>query len=430
MTIMKYGTWALAALLAFSACNKDDEEPTPAASAEFTVTIKNIMQPRDYQASGALPDLLMPGDQEQFSFHAGKGSYLSFATMFVQSNDLFYAFDETGLALYDASGAPVTGDVTGNVDLWDAGTEVNEEPGVGANQAPRQAGPNTGPAENGVVALVNDGFTYPADESVIRVTLAHDGGTQFTVTIENISGSSSLPTPLAPGVWAVHGSSVQLFKAGQAADAGLEAIAEDGNNAMTLAEVEANTGYVSPLAPGVWAVHESGTMPLFTNGVADRGEGLEALAEDANPGGLNTYLAGAAGVIDHGVFNTPDGASSPGPILPGNSFSFTFTAEEGSYLSLATMLGQSNDLFFAYGEDGFPLFTNGVPASGDITNGIQLWDAGTEVNEYPGAGNNQAPRQEGPNTGPAENGVVQPVNDGFSYPAANQAIQVRIEAKN
>ncbi|MCB0554159.1 MAG: hypothetical protein KDD02_11450, partial [Phaeodactylibacter sp.] len=50
--------------------------------------------------------------------------------------------------------------------------------------------------------------------------------------------------------------------------------------------------------------------------------------------------------------------------------------------------------------------------------------------EYPGAGNNQAPRQEGPNTGPAENGVVQPVNDGFSYPAANQAIQVRIEAKN
>ena len=55
--------------------------------------------------------------------------------------------------------------------LWDAGTEVNEEPGVGLNQAPRQAGPNTGMTENGIVKMVNDGYTYPAVSEVIRVTI-------------------------------------------------------------------------------------------------------------------------------------------------------------------------------------------------------------------------------------------------------------------
>ena len=61
-----------------------------------------------------------------------KGSYLSFANMFVKSNDLFYGFADTGLALYDANGDAVTGDVTMHVQLWDAGTEVNQEPGNGS----------------------------------------------------------------------------------------------------------------------------------------------------------------------------------------------------------------------------------------------------------------------------------------------------------
>ena len=52
---------------------------------------------------------------------------------------------------------------------------MNEEPGVGPNQAPRQTGPNTGPDENGSVLLisdVSDGFTYPAVADVIKVTVA------------------------------------------------------------------------------------------------------------------------------------------------------------------------------------------------------------------------------------------------------------------
>ena len=77
-------------------------------------------------------------------------------------------------ALFDAKGQPVSGDITSKITLWDAGTEVNEEPGVGPNQAPRQPAPHTGPREHGVVrpiAEVKDGFHYPSVSEVIRVTI-------------------------------------------------------------------------------------------------------------------------------------------------------------------------------------------------------------------------------------------------------------------
>ena len=69
---------------------------------------------------------------------------------------------------------PLKGDVTDMIKLWDAGTEVNEEPGVGPNQAPRQAAANTGPDENGVVHIVDDGYVYPAVKDAIRVTVMND----------------------------------------------------------------------------------------------------------------------------------------------------------------------------------------------------------------------------------------------------------------
>ena len=77
--------------------------------------------------------------------------------MLVQSNDWFFAFAPEGLELFDEGGAPVTGDVTDQVAVWDAGTEVDQEPGVGEDQAPRQAGPNTGDADpDATVRLVED----------------------------------------------------------------------------------------------------------------------------------------------------------------------------------------------------------------------------------------------------------------------------------
>ena len=210
------------------------------------------------------------------------------------------------------------------------------------------------------------------DDNVARV---------FTVRIENISNTSTLPSPLAPGVFAVH-----------------------------------TTPYV-----------------LFQNGEADRGDGLEALAEDGDPATLNGNLADHANVSDHGVFNTPTNATGPGPLLPGSgeAYVFTFNASRGDRLSFATMLVQSNDLFFAPADRGLDLFNGGTPISGDITGNIMLWDAGTEVNEAPGTGPNQPLRQTGPNTGVDENGTVQlisDVNDGFTYPPSTALVRVTISA--
>lgn len=419
-----------AAMIAFGFVACKEEPPVPAASATFTVTVENVLPQVSYLFSGGT-GLIMPGASESFTFNAGKGSYLSLATMFVQSNDLFYGFDDTGLALYDMDGNAITGDVTASIDLWDAGTEVNEEPGTGANQAPRQTGPNTGTDENGVVQLVSatgDGFTYPADGEIIQIEIAHDGGTEFTVTINNISNTASLGTPFAPGAWVIHNDGTPIFEDGIATTNGLEGIAEDGANSTLVDAFATASGYSSPFAPGVYAIHEAGLKAIFTNGEGDRGEGLEGLAEDGDPATLNTSLEGVTGISANGVFNTPEGASAAGPLLPGNSYSFTFTAEAGDYLSLATMLVQTNDLFYGFADGGLALFNGDIPVEGDVTASIDLWDAGTEVNEYPGAGNNQ-PVRGGGNSGPAENGNVQVVSDGFTYPAVSEGIKISISAQ-
>ena len=55
-----------------------------------------------------------------------------------------------------------------------SGTEVNEEPGIGPNQAPRRKAPDTGKDENSVVKNIKDikdGFTYPKTASVMKVTI-------------------------------------------------------------------------------------------------------------------------------------------------------------------------------------------------------------------------------------------------------------------
>ena len=98
---------------------------------------------------------------------------MSLTTMMGQSNDWFYGPAESGIALFK-NGKPIRGDVTSQVILWDAGTEVNQEPGIGADQGPRQKGPNTGKAEDGLVRNVKDvefGSAYTNVSNVMRVTI-------------------------------------------------------------------------------------------------------------------------------------------------------------------------------------------------------------------------------------------------------------------
>ena len=450
--------------LGLVACDSSDPVgPDPADDARrFQIEVANVGDGFGVLKSGvfdtpvgaAAPGPIFPGGAYEFSFTAGtnvtpgSGMRLSLATMFIQSNDLFYTFPADGLALYDADGTARTGDVTGEIRLYDAGTEVNEEPGTGPNQAPRQPGPDSGADEGGVVTRVAEGapdaagFTYPAAADVVRVTLAHDGESAFTVRIENVSTAGTLaasdgthPVPLSPGGWAVHVDAVDFFEAGSAAPEWVEAIAEDGRAAPFEDAFGPLTGVTVPLSPGAVVVHGD-AVDFFESGTA-AGAGLEGIAEDGSPDALVAALTGAPGVRGVQAFTTPVGARAPSPIGPGASYRVEVEAAPGDRLSFATMYIQSNDLFYTFEGDGLELFdASGAPVSGDVTDRVRLYDAGTERNQEPGVGPDQAPRQAGPDIGPAEDGVLTRVADGapdgagFRYAATADVIRVTVTPLN
>ena len=189
----------------------------------------------------------------------------------------------------------------------------------------------------------------------------------------------------------------------------------------------ASTGVKWSLAfsPGTAVVHTD-KAPIFTSGKKDRGQGLEAQAEDGDPSMLAKSLEGGKGIKSVVVYNTPVGAKGPGPITPGAAYEATISAMPGDRLSITIMMGQSNDWFYAPAESGIELFKDGKAVSGDITSQIMMWNAGTEVDQEPGIGSDQGPRQKGPNTGKAENGVVQKVQDGKAYSDATKVMRVTI----
>jgi hypothetical protein len=115
------------------------------------------------------PSPLLPGNAFEFTFAAEEGMKLNFIAMYGQSNDLFYA-PEKAIDLF-VKGEALNGDITDNLTLWDAGTEVNQAPGISDQQAPRQKAANTGTDEKGVVGLVKDSFSYPNTKDVLKVTI-------------------------------------------------------------------------------------------------------------------------------------------------------------------------------------------------------------------------------------------------------------------
>jgi hypothetical protein len=217
----------------------------------------------------------------------------------------------------------------------------------------------------------------PACDDDDEVTPPIGEETTFTVTIENISTANLLPTsrangtvPLSPGVWTVYDGTNPLFTVGSPADEGTERIAEDGNN-----------------APEAAAFVLGGTQGTF-----------------ASPGG-----------------------SDPTPILgAGESVTFTFTASPGDRLQFETMFAQSNDWFYAFGDNGLALFNGTTAITGDVTSQVVLYDAGTEEDEAPGLGANQAPSQPAPDTGPADDNTLIRTASGFTIPATASVLRITI----
>lgn len=426
-------------VVAVSCDNSNDD-----LSGQFRITIENTSPVYDLVKSGAFNTPvgasqaapIFPGEAYEFEFTAPEGARLTLTTMFVQSNDWIYATGADGLALYNSDGSKVTGNVTSQINLYDAGTEIDQEPGTGDDQAPRQSGADTGADDsNSNVRLVDDNG-LPDNDEVIKITITDTGGYGFRIRIENVSDGNTLQTsegsvavPLSPGVFAVHSDNVNnlLFETGTPDYGdGLESLAEDGSPTTLAGNLDERTGVTTPLAPGAFAIFQNANQnPMFIPGNTAPGNGLEAMAEDGIPSELATALGSSSFTSQSGAFNTPVGASSPAPIFPGESYSFTFEAEEGQLLTFGTMYVQSNDLFYAPAKGYIDLFPNGTPLNGDITDQVILWDAGTELNQEPGIGSAQAPRQSAADTGPADpNSTIRAVSDGYTYV---DAIKVTIE---
>jgi hypothetical protein len=95
--------------------------------------------------------------------------------MIAQSNDGVVGSGKDGVALFDASGRPVSGDITMQLGVWDVGTEVNEDPGQGPNQGLRQGAAHAGDPERAPVRPIGEspfGDRWPRVTGLLRVTIS------------------------------------------------------------------------------------------------------------------------------------------------------------------------------------------------------------------------------------------------------------------
>jgi len=384
--------WIAVALLplTFAACEKDNTDSPGGSDEKTTITVQNVLQSKPLVESGTFQGtgspLIMPGQSVTIEFSAAKGQALTFAAMYGASNDLFFAPDNPGIQLYDVDGKPVEGDVSAQVKLWDNGTRINQKPGATVNH------PGVPDNQNITEIDGNDaqGNTYLPASELVKASLTYNGNSMFTLTLQNTSGGTANETPLSPGVWAVSYivggnllDATPLYVKGQPATDALTAIAETGDNVPLSEYVSGITGIFTPLSPILVVIYNGIDNPLYKVGENDRMEGLKELAQQGDASILAASLKMKTGV--KAVYILP--AANTTVLLPmigdqpGSSVSQEITVNKGDRVAVATMYGFSNDWFFATGADGIdPL------KKGDASANIGLYDNGTAVDQFPGAG--------------------------------------------
>jgi len=153
------------------------EDGDPSVLSQELMTNQRVLQAGVFNTpTGAnMPGPAMPGSSYRFVVEADSASQarLSLATMLAQTNDAFVA-PKGSIALFDGQGNPL-GERTFEVEAWDAGTEANQAFGMGPDQAPRQAGKNTGGAE-GVLRMFSDSTrAIPTADQMVRVDVRERG---------------------------------------------------------------------------------------------------------------------------------------------------------------------------------------------------------------------------------------------------------------
>lgn len=406
----KYLVAVVAAFAAVStvlvSCDKEDNmSESPAISS--VISFENVLEPKDFVESGAFvgkgdatnnAPIVLPGQSIDIMFHAGKGQALMFTTMYGASKDWFFAPENPGLKLYTDDGKPVTGDVSSQIKLWDNGTKKGM----------------TDEAEDVNIAMVSG---VDASKLMKLVLSYHASSSKFKLTITNTSGGGMHETPFSPGVWAISNvlggkllNNMPFFEAGKKTNAEITAIAQMGNSEPLSKKISASTGIITGISPAVVVVYTGETNPIYEVGKKDAGMGLKQLAQTGNASVLKASLEKMPNVKKVYV-------AGNAPIGPKGKAEVQFEAGENERIAYATMFGYSNDWFYA---NSSMLSAN---VKGDVTNKTELFDNGTAVNQYPGAGNAQ-----GLFTGMPENESlsIRKVDNKYPVPAVNKVLKVSI----
>lgn len=422
----KSGVLVLTASIVLSlvSCNGDDDSRIPTQSKSITVEnildSKPLVQSGAFQGTGNTP-VILPGQSVSFSFYAGPGQALTFATMYGWSNDLFFAPENPGIKLYNDAGIPITGDVSSQIKLWDNGTRINQTPGMGVSH-PGIAEATSRPIAE-VVGSDAQGNTYLSASQLVKASLAYDGNSKFTITLLNNSNGTVNETPLSPGSWAVSynvGGNLQdampIYTKGQPSANGLTNIAEMGDNSVLNTYLSGITGIFTPLSPVLVVVYSGNENPFYKIGENDRDEGLKNLAQMGNADILAEALRVKPGVKK--VYVLKETATTV--LLPkisgnvGGKVSQVLDLLAGDRIAIATMYGFSKDWFFATKGNGID-----ATATGDVSSLVALYDNGTALDLFPGASS----------TAPAESRVIEEVANPNRYttlPAINQIIKITL----
>ncbi|HJL16940.1 MAG TPA: spondin domain-containing protein [Sandaracinaceae bacterium LLY-WYZ-13_1] len=321
----------------------EDGDPSTLAGSLDADLGGTFEMPASAMSAGPVP----PGDfYETEVFVTGEAPRLSFATMVVESNDVFLATAGEGIALAEITEET---DVTDRLQLYNAGTEADQAPGLGPMQAHRQEEAGAGSSE-GVIRRFEDGTrTLPLAIDLVAVSVSESEGT-YTLTFTNVGEERGLfVTPISPVFFAVHGDS----------------------------------------------------FALYTEGEAPPDNGLEELAELADPRELFNANRSESGVLEVGVAGEKVESGEPGLARSGEAFAVEVTPDAmHPRLSVASMLVSTNDAFLGFDGAGVRLLDEeGAPRSAeaverDVRRSLAVWDAGTETNEVPGAGWHQGPGEE------------------------------------
>ncbi len=183
---LSHGVWAIYSAGDLFTLNQPSDEGTSRIAEDGMTTVKtndlnisNIINSNGEFVAPGGPDngaALFSGETSIFTFQAKPGEKLQIQTMFVQSNDWFYSFRNGGLPLFIGT-TPISGNVTSEVVLYDAGTEADEPAGLGSNQKPDQApmAINIGPDDPinlvKVASEKHPTFVIPSTSSVIKITI-------------------------------------------------------------------------------------------------------------------------------------------------------------------------------------------------------------------------------------------------------------------